>query len=139
MRALLIPVGKPCEEIEINGYADLRNAVGGTLDICSWIFDEEPEIYMNDEGKINGSLPNRAVYATANDVGKISMWDGHVIQEGELLEILYGDMVAIGLDPETGEDREITEEEIARVRERFDAPGMIESGEAEVSRIINSR
>lgn len=118
MKALLIPVGEEPREVEINGLADLQALVGGHIDAAGWVFNDAPTLYVNDEGKVNGMLPNRAVYITAEDAG-CQKWDGGTWAEGEVLDILYGPIVAVGLDPRTGEDRDILPEEADRVRERF--------------------
>ena len=118
MKALLIPVGEEPREIEVEGLADLQALVDGHIDAVGWVFNDAPTLYVNDEGKVNGMLPNRAVYVTAEDAG-CQKWDGGTWAEGEVLDILYGPIVAVGLDPRTGEDRDILPEEADRVHERF--------------------
>lgn len=118
MKALLIPVGEEPREVEINGLADLQALVDGHIDAVGWVFNDAPTLYVNDEGKMNGMLPNRAIYVTAEDAG-CQKWDGGAWAEGEVLDILYGPIVAVGLDSRTGEDRDILPEEAGRVRERF--------------------
>ena len=118
MKALLIPVGEVPREVEVGGLADRRALVGGHIDAAGWVFDDCPTLYVNDEGKFNGMLPNRAVYVTEEEAGR-QKWDGGTWAEGELIDIFYGPIVAVGFDPLTGEDRDITPEEIKRVRERF--------------------
>lgn len=133
MKAVLVPVGEMPRVIEVDGLKDLQSAVGGNIELCSWVFNDRPVVYVNEEGKFT-CPPNRAVYATAEDEGAIK-WDGSTVKRGELLEILFGDFVCIGYDPETGEDRDVTEEEIMRVRERFESLRSIDSGLLEVLRI----
>lgn len=53
------------------------------------------------------------------------------VEPGELYHIAYGDMVCVGFDPETGEDRDITPEECQRVMERFGSVESIASGPIE--------
>ena len=132
-KAILVPVGGKPHSIEIEGLSDLQSAVGGWIESASWVFDDEPAMYVNEEGKFT-CLPNRAVYARPEDAGRLT-WDGKAIAEGDVLDIIFGDFVCIGFDPETGEDRDISDEETARVMERFGAPGDIRSGEREVLRI----
>ena len=132
-RALLVPCGGMPREIEIDGLADLQRAVGGYIESCAWIFNDEPAVFINEEGKFT-CTPNRAVYATAEDEGKIT-WDDVVIHEGDLLDIIYGDFVCIGMNPEEGENRDITDEEIALVNARFGTPDSVWSGLREAVRI----
>ena len=83
-------------------------------------------MYVNEEGKFTCE-PNRAVYATKADEGCIK-WDGSKVKEGDFLEILFGDVLCVGYNPETGEDRDVTDEEIKRVRERVGTLRSIDSG-----------
>lgn len=116
MKALLIPTDNIPREIEINDYKDIQKAVGGWIESCSWIFDDKPAIYVNEEGKLNGLMPNRVIRATQESVS----WGGDPIHVGDIIDIIFGDFVAIGFNPETGEDRDISDAEIKRVREYFD-------------------
>lgn len=137
MKALLIPVGEEPREVEVEGLADLQELVGGTIDAVGWVFDDSPTLYVNDEGKVNGMLPNRAVYVTEKEDG-CQKWDGGTWAEGEVIDILFGPIVAIGFDPRTGEDRDITPEDAGRVRERFS--GSVEadnSGAIEYLKIVS--
>lgn len=83
---------------------------------------------MNEEGLYN-CPPNRAVYAThgMEEAGYISQIDySHTVKEGELYTVLFGDLVAVGYDPETGEDRDLTDNELRTVSDYFtkvSAPG----------------
>lgn len=138
MKALLIPVGEAPREVEVIGLADLQALVGGCIEPAGWVCENSPTLYVNDEGKANGMLPNRAVYVTAEEAGS-RKWDGGVWEEGEVIDILYGPIVAIGFNPATGEDRDITPEEADRVRERFS--GSVEadnSGAIEYLNIVGS-
>lgn len=137
MKALLIPVGEEPREVEVEGLADLQELVGGTIDAVGRVFDDSPTLYVNDEGKVNGMLPNRAVYVTEKEDG-CQKWDGGTWAEGEVIDILFGPIVAIGFDPRTGEDRGITPEDAGRVRERFS--GSVEadnSGAIEYLKIVS--
>lgn len=137
MKALLIPVGEEPREVEVEGLADLQELVGGTIDAVGWVFDDSPTLYVNEEGKVNGMLPNRAVYVTEKEDG-CQKWDGGTWAEGEVIDILFGPIVAIGFDPRTGEDRGITPEDAGRVRERFS--GSVEadnSGAIEYLKIVS--
>ena len=59
----------------------------------------------------------------------------HAVKPDELYDIVFGDMVCVGFDPKTGEDRDITPEERERVTERFGSRESIESGYLEALRI----
>lgn len=137
MKALLIPVGEEPREVEVEGLADLQELVGGHIDAAGWVFDNAPLLYVNDEGKVNGMLPNRAVYVTEKEDG-CQKWDGGAWAEGEVIDILFGSIVAIGLDPRTGDERDISSEEADRVRERFSgSPEAVYSGVLEYLKIVS--
>lgn len=82
-----------------------------------WLYCLSPSIYTNADswGKCS---PNRVIYATEAEDG-LKAWNGKTIAKGDVLDIIYGDFIAVGYDSETGEDRDITDEEVARVMARF--------------------
>lgn len=136
-KALLVPYMEEPRVIHYKNYKDLQRLVGGYIDAASWVFDDKPNIYLNDEGKFT-SVPNRAVYATAEDEGKVT-WSGQVVHEGDLLDVIFGDFVCVGFDPETGDDMDITDEEIAKVIDRFGGEKSIWSGTREVFRQVERK
>lgn len=133
MKAMLVPVGGMPRMVELYGLDGLQDAVGGYIEPCSWLFDNKPAVYCNEEGKFS-QMPNRAVYARKEDEDLVKA-DGTPVREGDLIEIVFGDFVCVGFDPKTGEDRDISEEEAAIVMERFGSEESIESGFAEVAAI----
>lgn len=63
---LLIPVGSKPIEVWIdknNSLAELQNFVNGNVDVLS-VLGNGVDLWVNEEGLINGSEPNRAIYAT---------------------------------------------------------------------------
>ena len=73
-------------------------------------------------------------------MGYLSQMDySHVVEEGELYSIVFGDMVCVGFDPETGEDRDITDAEAERVMDRFGSDESIMSGGFELIRMMMRR
>lgn len=61
------------------------------------------DLWVNEEGLINGSKPNRAIYATKHmeEVGYLDQLTfGHPVKEGELYSLICGDFVAFGVDEE---------------------------------------
>lgn len=146
LEAMIVPVGgKPYPktlEADENGsfLRALQECVGGHIEPMGYLFDDAPTVYCNEEGKLAGSgcRPSRAVYATEAmaQAGYASPNDpSRAVRPDELFDIVFGDMVCVGFDPETGEDCDIAPEECERVTERFGSRESIESGELEALRL----
>ena len=150
LEVVVVPVGgrpyrKVLEADERGSFLRaLQACVGGPIEAAGYIFGDEPAVYVNEEGLLGASLgtANRAVYATRQmaEAGYLSQMDfSHAVAEGELYSIVFGDMVCVGFDPDTGEDRDITDEEARRVVERFGSDESIESGGLELIRAMLRR
>lgn len=127
MKGMLIPVDGEPSEIDIEPDSGgstlhaLQGLVGGNIEPFDVIFGDGISVYVNDEG-VYTCPPNRAVYATASmeEAGYVSQMDySHAVREGELYSILFGDLVAVGFNPETGDDRDLTVAEADKVRGYF--------------------
>lgn len=143
LEAMVVPVGgqpyRKTLEADARGsfLHALQTCVGGPIEPAGYIFENAPAVYVNEEGLLGASLEtaNRAVYATREmaEAGFLSQIDfSHAVEEGELYSIVFGDMVCVGFDPETGEDRDITDAEAERVMERFGSDESIASGGCEL-------
>ena len=146
LEAMVVPVGGEPYRKTLEADADgsflhaLQACVGGMIEPAGYIFEDAPAVYVNEEGLFGASLDtaNRAVYATPEmaKAGYLSQMDySHAVEEGDLYSIVFGDMVCVGFDPETGEDRNITDEETTRVIERFGGSESIQSGAVEFLRL----
>lgn len=127
MRGILIPTGGNPREIDIepdgNGSVlkSLQAAVKGNIDVFDVVFGNGISLYINDDG-VSQEPPNRAIYANEHMVqaGYISQLNhSSIVEEDELYAILHGDIVALGFDWRTGEDRDLTDAEAAQVTEYF--------------------
>ena len=122
----------------------LQSFVGGPIEPAGYIFEDMPAAYVNEEGLLTASLDtaNRAIYATRQmaEAGYLSQMDfSHVVEEGELYSIVFGDIVCVGFAPETGEDCDIADTEAERVAKRFGNVESIESGAVEYLRLAFRR
>ena len=122
----------------------LQSCVGGPIEPAGYIFEDMPAAYVNEEGLLTDSLDtaNRAIYATRQmaEAGYLSQMDfSHVVEEGELYSIVFGDIVCVGFAPETGEDCDIADTEAERVAKRFGNVESIESGAVEYLRLAFRR
>lgn len=96
-----MPVYGPIEQVEFNTLEDMQELVGGYIEPVPWVFRGEPMLYVNEEGKYK-CRPNRTVTL-----------------DGDIQDILFGPILACGFDYESGEDVDITEDEIKVVHETF--------------------
>ena len=117
MRVVLVDPGKPAEAVDIlTTYDDLHNIIDGYLECINL----EPGICMvcNEEGKLNGSAPNRALY------------DG----DGDVMDIVFGRFFIC--DGSTDSFDSLSEEKIKEYLERFKNPERfnIVNGHIEVTR-----
>lgn len=150
LEVMVVPVGdRPYRKV-IEADRDgsflhgLQACVGGLIEPVSFIFEDAPAVYVNEEGLMGASLEtaNRAIYATRRmaEMGYLSQMDySHVAEEGELYSIVFGDMVCVGFDPETGDDRDISDAEAERVMDRFGSDESIMSGGCELIRMMIRR
>lgn len=127
IRAMLIPTGEPPREITLlpdkNGSTlkPLQALVGGNIDHFDIAFGDEISLYVNEEGLFT-CPPNRAIFATEEmaKAGYLSQRDyTRPVEMGDFYTVLNGDIVAVGFDPDTGENRSLTDGELARVEGYF--------------------
>lgn len=77
---LLVEPMKPPKEVQIADTLEaLQGAVGGLIEVFN-IYDDPVVIICNEEGKINGSQLNRAIYD----------------EDGEMVEIMAGSFLVVG-------------------------------------------
>ncbi len=92
------------------GLENLQAAVGGLIETY-YPFDEPVCVVCNDEGKINGMRPCRAVYG----------------EDGELMDIIFGPFF---ICDSRGEDfGSLSEEQLKRYEEKFRLPEYFFKGE----------
>lgn len=125
IRCVMVPVGADPYVAQIDPddtLASLQGLVGGLIESCPHVFGDAPSVFANEEGKVTGLRPNRAVYAAKEHVvaGFRSPDDpSRPIAEGEILDVIYGDFVCAGFDEQAGATVSITDEEAARVMDAF--------------------
>lgn len=122
-----IPFGEDPVEMRIPAEEDgstlrpLQELVDGNIELVR-LFDGI-DVYVNDCG-LWEQPANRALFATRDldlPIGElINIVDGRsIVEEGDLFSVLFGSIVAVGYDPETGESRSLTAGEAERVRRYF--------------------
>ena len=70
----------------------LQKEVNGYVEACTYAIPGVV-VYVNEEGKLNGSAPNRAIYATKDHIEA-----GYQFLEGEVMDIIFGDAIVVGND-----------------------------------------
>ena len=97
IRVLVVEPNKlPKEEIIPNRLRDKQKIVDGLIEYAYLEEDRDVVIICNEEGKINGSEPNRYI--------------GH--------DVLFGTFIIVG-DNDTGEDRSLTDKQKKKYEKRF--------------------
>ena len=108
-RKLNVLLVKPYElpkEITINNtLKDKQNCVEGLIEYYRSSLYEDVIFICNEEGKINGMEPNRDVKH----------------------DILFGPFLIVGDEPELGEDRSLTQEQIEKYKKIFDKESIKET------------
>ena len=90
-----------------NELSSLQAKVGGLIE-CIDITDDITLI-CNEEGKINGLEPNRAIRT----------------DDGKLIDIIAGNMLIVGFDEIYGEFCSLSDEQIAKTKEMFFNPDFL--------------
>jgi hypothetical protein len=91
--------------------------------------DEEGSTLHDLQRLVGGNSMEEAGYLSM----MVSMMDyGSPVKEGELYSILCGDLVAVGFDFETGENRDLSADEMSRVADYFTEVSKPGSGIEEV-------
>ena len=104
IRVVLCEPGKAARTVKIGtDLLSLQRAVGGMIE-AYYPFDEDVCIVCNDEGKLNGMRPCRAVKG----------------EDGEIRDIIFGPFFICGCGGEEFES--LTPEQEVRYRERFRFP-----------------
>lgn len=116
IKVLYVQPNKYPEVIEIGtALADLQAAVGGYIETCGICEDEDSVIVLNEEGKMNGMMPNRALY---ND-------------DNELVDIIFGPFfVCDGSGESFGS---LNDEQIIEYTQRFFMPEMFTMSDGKIT------
>jgi len=110
------------EGLEASYLGAFQREVGGPVEAYSVLWGDEPLIYVNEESSLNGSTPNRAIYANDHmeKEGYLSQMDyKSVVKRGDLYDVIFGTFIAVSYDPETDKPRDISIEEWLKVCEMF--------------------
>ena len=100
IKGILVRPGSAPEVIEFKeGYKELQRLVEGSFEM-PYLFDDV-DIVVNEEGKINGSDPNRLLY-----------------YKGQLIDILFGNILIVDANEE-GETISLSEDKINKYMKIF--------------------
>ena len=117
IRVLVVEPGMlPYEKIIPNRLKDKQDIVGGNIEYTRVDEDESALLICNEEGKILGLPFNR-------DIGR---------------DVIAGTFLIVGDDPDIGEDRSLTDEQVEKYKDRFDRES-IEKTKETVNRILSKK
>ena len=119
MKGLIVFPGCKPKEIALDGSLEaLQSAVDGYIEPI-YPFDDEIAIICNEEGKIRGMIPNRALYD----------------EDGEVVDIICGTFLVVGVGIDNFCD--LSDELMVKYKERFAKPEAfsLENGEIKVEYI----
>ena len=105
MKVLMVEPGKVPYEAEVEGgYKEIQKAIGCDIFQATYPFEDMVAVLCDDEGKINGSTPNRALYDADN----------------EMYDIIHGKFMIVGLGEENFTD--LSPELMEKFKDRFERP-----------------
>lgn len=108
IKALKIMPYKAPELVEIHqDLVSLQAEVEGYIE-AYYPFPENVCVICNEEGKMNGMLPNRAIYDPDD--------------EDRILDIVFGPMLIVGINDNDEDFRSLTDNEAASFLEKFEYP-----------------
>lgn len=100
IKGIIVRPGKTPEVIEfMEGYRELQRLVEGNFEM-PYLFDDV-DIVVNEEGKFNGSDPNRLLY-----------------YKGQLIDILFGNILIVDANDE-GETISLSQDKINKYMKIF--------------------
>ena len=100
IKGIIVRPGKTPEVIEfMEGYRELQRLVEGNFEM-PYLFDDV-DIVVNEEGKFNGSEPNRLLY-----------------YKGQLIDILFGNILIVDANDE-GETISLSRDKINKYMKIF--------------------
>ena len=106
LNILLVKPNELPKEITINNtLKDKQECVEGYIEYYRSSLYEDVIFICNEEGKINGMVPNRELKH----------------------KIIFGPFLIVGDDPELGEDRSLTKEQIEKYKKIFDKESIKET------------
>ena len=107
MKVVYVEPGKLAVIKEIgNELKDMQEAVGGYIEAI-YPFDEPVAIVLDEEGKLNGAMPNRAILSEEDE---------------EIVDIIFGPFFICGTDDEEGEFISLTDAQAERYRKMYEYP-----------------
>ena len=106
MRVLKIEPGKKPEVLELEDWLEeMQKVVGGYIQVL-YPFDDPVALVCNEEGKLLGLPPNRALRD----------------EEGEIYDVVCGTMFLCGAPPDSEHFCGLTLEQIEKYEQRFHCP-----------------
>ena len=116
MKVIMIEPGLNAQIVELDkGLKNMQNAVGGSIEAI-YPFDDNVALVCNEDGKFNGSVPNRALWY--RDLHP----ELYNPNKGEIFDIIYGSFFICGAPTDSDEFQSLSEQQIATYYKLFEKP-----------------
>ena len=131
-------------DAEGSHLAALQGLVGGLIEVLDVLWTDGATLVVNEEGIYDDAChPSAVVYANAHmaEAGYLSQLGGTVpVSEGDFYTVLFGPVLVVAEDPETGELRDLTAAEFERAAGELGASGIRQfNAEFAVDAILQGR
>lgn len=108
IKVLKVEPRKKPEVVEIDdGLSSLQHEVDGYIEVCYPFDDDYACIVLNEEGKLGGYEPNRAIL------------DGN-----EIVDIVFGTFLVVGMNNDEDTFVSLTDEQVKTYTEMYEKPEM---------------
>lgn len=120
IKVVLLTPGKRAEIVEIdNNLEGLRKAIEADWIQAVYPFDDPVAVICDDEGKLNGKMPNRGLFTSDLDGSSFDLTP-YERCEGEMYDVLVGKVIICGIDGENYSS--LSNDLAAKYLKRFNAP-----------------
>ncbi|MDO4501387.1 MAG: DUF3846 domain-containing protein [Erysipelotrichaceae bacterium] len=103
IKGILVKAGEQPKIVEFEeSLESLQSFVGGYIEMIQLTEDEDVDIVINEEGKLLGLDANRIL-----------------MRNGQIVDVLVGDLIVVGANPNTGETVSVPEHKIPFFMDMF--------------------
>lgn len=116
MKVIMVEPGRNAQIIELGkGLKSMQNAVGGNIEAI-YPFDDTVALVCNDEGKFNGSVPNRILWYKDLHPELFNP------DKADIFDIIHGSFFICSAPTDSDEFQSLSEEQITTYYKIFEKP-----------------